>query len=92
MTKMKKQLIFSAFCVAMLSMGVVSCIDDESAYGGEPLPALSVVVPGDAEMPVYNFSYGAECELTPDIKYDGTGELKYEWSVGSYDNGVKGPM
>lgn len=53
MTKMKTQSIFPAFCVAMLSMGLVSCIDDDSTYGGSPLPALSVEVPGDAEMPVY---------------------------------------
>lgn len=89
---MKYQNILKMACAAILSAGVVSCIDDESAYGGDVLPGLTVTVPGDAEMPVYNFSYGEECQLTPDIKYDGTGTLTYEWSVGSYNNGVKGTL
>lgn len=69
-----------------------SCIDDSSAYGGNPLPELSVKVPGDAEMPVYSFNYGEDCVLTPDVHYDGDGELTYEWSVGTYANGVKGEL
>lgn len=51
---MKYHNILKMACAAILSVSVVSCIDDESAYGGDVLPGLTVTVPGDAEMPVYN--------------------------------------
>ena len=76
----------------MLAVTATSCIDDSSSYGGNPLPGLSVTVPGDEEMPVYSFNYGEDCVITPDIRYDGTGELSYEWSIGTFNNRVKGPM
>ncbi len=87
----KKSYLFPTF-VAMLAVTATSCIDDSSSYGGNPLPGLSVTVPGDEEMPVYSFNYGEDCVITPDIRYDGTGELSYEWSIGTFNNRVKGPM
>lgn len=75
----------------MLSALATSCIDDNSTYGGYQLPQLSISVPTDDPIPVYNYPYGEECVLTPEISYTGDGELSYEWSIGSYDGGVKGP-
>ena len=49
----KKSYLFPTF-VAMLAVTATSCIDDSSSYGGNPLPGLSVTVPGDEEMPVYS--------------------------------------
>lgn len=87
-----KNILISLAVVSMFAAGMTSCIDDNSVYGGNDLATLTIKVPGDADMPVYNFNYGTECELTPDIQYNGAGELTYEWSVGTYDNGVKGPL
>lgn len=75
----------------MLSALATSCIDDNSTYGGYQLPELSISLPADESMPVYNFPYGEECVLDPEISYTGDGDLKYEWSIGTYDGGVKGP-
>ncbi|MCX4368073.1 MAG: hypothetical protein OSJ41_01010 [Duncaniella sp.] len=71
-----------------------SCIDDDSKYGDIPVPRLKVEVP-DTEvgsMPEVNFNLGEECVIKPQISYDGSGSLHYEWSVGSYANGVKGEL
>ncbi|MCM1076176.1 MAG: hypothetical protein NC411_02305 [Bacteroides sp.] len=89
---MKTRFIISAAVVAAMSLASVSCTDDSSVYGGNDLPTLSVKVPGDAEMPIYSFDYGTDCVLTPEIIYNGTGELSYEWSVGDYSNGIKGQL
>ena len=84
--------ILPAMVAAVLGTAAISCTDDNSSYGGGALPALSVVVPENDDMPVYNFNYGDNCVLTPDVRYDGTGELQYEWSVGTYIDGLKGPL
>lgn len=84
-----KNIISAAAVLALLT---TSCIDDSSSYGGNELPVLTIKVPGDAEMPVYNFAYGTDCELTPDVTYNGSGELSYEWSIGTYTDGVKGKL
>lgn len=75
--------------------GLSSCIDDSSTYGDAPIPQLKVDVPdtGDENvLPETNFNLGEECVITPAIVYDGPGTLQYEWSVGTYNNGVKGPL
>lgn len=87
----KKIILFPAL-VSLIAVSTTSCIDDNSSYGGEPLPTISVTVPGDEEMPVYSFNYGEDCVITPEISYNGSGELTYEWSVGTFANGVKGPL
>ncbi|MDE5987860.1 MAG: hypothetical protein K2H17_00535 [Duncaniella sp.] len=87
----KKSYLFPSL-VAMLAVTATSCIDDNSTYGGNPLPGLSVTVPGDTEMPIYSFNYGEDCVITPEINYDGSRELTYEWSIGTYSNSVKGPL
>lgn len=75
--------------------GLSSCIDDSTNYGDAPIPQLKVEVPatGDVDaLPEVNFNLGEECVINPNIVYDGLGELQYEWSVGTYNNGVKGPL
>lgn len=89
---MKTRLIYPSVLIASLLLAATSCIDDSSNYGGIELPQISVVVPGESEMPVYNFNYGENCVLTPEIVYNGDGQLTYEWSVGTYNNDVKGPL
>lgn len=69
-----------------------SCIEDESKYGGLDLPTLSVDVPDSDEMPQININYGEECVITPQINYSGSKELTYAWSVGTYDNELKGEL
>lgn len=89
---MIKKIISLPALAAMLALSATSCIDDNSAYGGKPLPTISVTVPGDEEMPVYSFNYGEDCVITPEVNYNGGGNLTYEWSVGTYNNGIKGPL
>lgn len=89
---MKSNILLSSAAVCALSLLAASCIDDSSTYGGAPLPSLTVNVPGNAEMPVYNFNYGDVCEINPEINYNGTGQLTYKWSLGTYDNNVKGQL
>lgn len=74
--------------------GLSSCIDDNSTYGDAPIPQLKVNVPATADdaLPQVNFNLGEECVITPVIVYDGTGPLTYEWSVGTYNNSVRGPL
>ncbi|WP_303742654.1 hypothetical protein [uncultured Duncaniella sp.] len=60
--------IFPAMVAAVLGTAAISCTDDNSSYGGGALPALSVVVPENDDMPVYNFNYGDNCVLTPDVR------------------------
>lgn len=91
---MKTRYITLVLC-GMLSAGwLSSCIDDNSKYGDNPIPSLSVTVPttDPDKLPEVNFNYGEECVIEPKINYDGTGELKYEWSVGTLNNGVKGEL
>lgn len=91
---MKLRYIFSSAFAVMLAGSVVSCIDDNSTYGGDVVPELSVVLPdGDDDMPVYNVNYGEEFVFTPEIRYNGSSDnLRYEWSVGTYDSKIKGPL
>lgn len=78
----------SIACIA----GTMSCIDDESKYGGLDIPTLTVSVPDPDEMPQININYGEECVITPQINYSGSKELTYTWSVGTYDNELKGEL
>lgn len=80
--------------LVVAALMTTSCIDDETNYGGNAIPTITVDVPAteDGELPEVNFNYGEEATIEPKISYDGSGELSYEWSVGTYDNGVKGPL
>ncbi len=92
---MKYISIFPSILTVLITATIsFSCTDDNSSYGGGDLPTLSVSVPGDSEndMPVVSFNYGDECVITPQIIYSGSGKLSYEWSIGTYDNNVKGPL
>ena len=89
---MKIKYISAISAIVATAVMTTSCIDDSSSYGGGELASLSISVPGDAEMPIYSYNYGDECELTPTVNYDGDGELTYEWSIGTFDNGVKGTL
>lgn len=89
---MKVKYISAISAIVATAVMTSSCIDDNSSYGGSELASLSISVPGDAEMPIYSYNYGDECELTPTVNYDGDGELTYEWSIGTYDNGIKGSL
>lgn len=78
---------------ALLLTGFTSCIDDESELGGKAIPELTIS--GDAEkMQVLNFNLGTDCVIRPDISYKGGSEenLTYTWSIGTYNNGVKGAL
>lgn len=89
---MKLNIILSSAAVSVLSLLAVSCIDDSSTYGDGVLPTLSVNIPDNTDMPVYNFNYGDVCEITPEVNYTGSGELSYKWSLGTYDNNIKGKL
>ena len=78
--------------VVMLATAVSSCIDDESSEADTPIPTIEIAGGGDAAMKEYNFDLGTDCVIKPDVEYDGTGELKYTWSVGTYDNNIKGEL
>lgn len=73
---------------------LTGCIDDSSSYGGQPIPELSVITNATDpdKLPEVNFNYGENCVITPQIRYDGNGQLEYEWSIGTYDNDSKGEL
>lgn len=75
-----------------LSASMTSCISDDSKYGGDLLPQLSVPVADPEKMPETNINYGEELEFDPQVKYNGNGQLLYEWSIGTYENGIKGSL
>lgn len=79
---------------SLLMWGMASCISDDSTLGGLEVPQLSIAGSGDEVMPIFNFNLGEDCVITPSIAYQGGDEtdLKYEWSVGTYQNGVKGEL
>lgn len=75
--------------------GVVSCIDDNSTLEGSmPIPQLSIAGHENPVMPIKNFYAGENCTVIPEITYTGGNEkdLQYEWSVGTYRNGLKGEL
>lgn len=76
---------------AILALGAMSsCISDSSVEGGVVLPAIEIAAPADGSMPEVNFNYGEEAVITPQIRYTGSKNLTYEWSIATFDNNVKG--
>ncbi|WP_155897761.1 PKD domain protein [Bacteroides pyogenes] len=88
-----KKYISTIIVIALLAGGLTSCINDESSLGDKELPQLKIKGSGDT-MPVYNFNLGETCTIEPQISYTGGDEkgLKYTWSIGPYEEGVKGKM
>lgn len=82
------------FAFTVLLGGFASCIDDESVYGGTEIPQLSIEETDAEGMTVVNFNLGEQCLIHPDIRYTGASEaaLQYEWSIGTYGDGVKGEL
>lgn len=91
---MKTKNIFPLLLGASMACALTACIDDDSTYGGNPIPDLSVTTTetDPDKLPEVNFNYGDECVITPQINYSGTAPLSYEWSVGTLNNGVKGEL
>lgn len=84
----KNIFLFSCFA---LSFG--SCIDDNSTLDTDEISEINIA--GDLDnMKVYNFDLGKDCHIAPDINVsNGTDDnLKYQWSIGTYINGVKGEL
>lgn len=89
---MKSKYIIPAFICLMMSAATTSCIDDKSDNGGRELPTLSVIVPNPDQLPEVDFNYGENCVISPQVKYDGNGTLSYEWSIATFNNGIKGRL
>lgn len=91
---MKIKHILPGFMTVALMATLTGCIDDSSTYGGQPIPELTVITSetDPDKMPEVNFNYGENCVITPQVHYDGTGKLEYEWSIGTYDNNAKGEL
>ncbi|MDY5432785.1 PKD-like family lipoprotein [Bacteroides pyogenes] len=88
-----KKYISTTIVITLLAGALTSCINDESSLGGKEIPQLNIEGSGDV-MPVYNFNLGETCTIEPQISYTGGDEkeLKYVWSIGPYEEGVKGKM
>lgn len=86
------QSIILGTCTLAVASAMTSCIEDESVYAGAELPGITVPVPADGSLPEVNFNYGDECVIDPKVNYQGSGELTYEWSIGTYTEGIKGAL
>lgn len=82
-----------AVCFSLV-LGFTSCINDNSTSVIQDTPHLSIPGSNAPSMPIVNFNLGDPCIINPDITYQGgnESELQYEWSVGTYQNGVKGEL
>lgn len=91
---MKRKNIFSTMVLALgLTMGLSSCISDDSTDGTQTLPELSIKGSGASTLPTYNVYLGNVCDIKPEISYNGNAsDLKYQWEVGTYVNKVKGEL
>lgn len=89
---MKFNKILLAFISMGLMAGAASCVEDNSIYGSGMVTTLKVNVPTSDKMPEMNFNYGEECVVKPDVSYSGSKTLTYEWSVGSYEDQVRGNL
>lgn len=88
---MKNNIIILTFI--LIAIGLSSCINDESSIGGKETPELSIVG-GEGAMPIMNFNLGDDCVITPEVIFKNGEEenLFYEWSIGTYNNEVKGDL
>lgn len=88
-----KKYIHLAITVVLCSIALISCIKDESSVPTDNIPHLKIKGIGE-DMPVYNFDLGDVCVIQPEVSYTNgnTSDLKYEWSVGTFEDGVKGKL
>ncbi len=78
---------------ACLSVGMTSCISDDSTEATKQLATISLKDESATTMPEYNVYLGNECVIDPQVSYSGNAsDLKYKWQVGSYSNGTKGTL
>ena len=91
---MKRKNIFTAIALALsLSLGMVSCISDDSTEATRELPTLTIQNANGSEMPEYNLYLGNDCVIDPQVSYSGdASNLQYKWQVGTYLNGAKGKL
>lgn len=91
---MKTRNIFQLLLGVSMTCALTACIDDNSTYGGDLIPGLSVTTTATDpdKLPEVNFNFGDECVITPQVNYTGSAPLSYEWSVGTYNNGIKGEL
>lgn len=91
---MKSKNIFAIVALSLgLSLGFSSCVSDDSTDGTRELPQLSIKGSDATTLPIYNVYLSRECHLKPEITYNGNeSDLKYNWQVGTYANGVKGQL
>ena len=87
---MKRKNIFTAIALALsLSLGMVSCISDDSTEATRELPTLTIQNANGSEMPEYNLYLGNDCVIDPQVSYSGdAANLQYKWQVGTYINGA----
>lgn len=78
--------------VIFASLALSSCISDDSTEGTNILPTLTIAESKTTDMPVLNFNLGEDCVITPELAYNGTDTLTYNWYVGTYKDGVKGKL
>lgn len=89
---MKSKITYIVICLSVV-LGFTACIDDESTLNTIKLSELKIVGSDSETMPVYNFDLGMDCVINPDFSYSGNeDELQYEWSIGTYKDGVKGDL
>lgn len=91
---MKSKNIFAIIALSLgLSLGFNSCVSDDSTEGTRELPQLSIKGSDATTLPIYNVYLSRECHIKPEITYNGNeSDLKYNWQVGTYANGVKGTL
>lgn len=79
--------------VACLSVGMTSCISDDSTEATKQLTQITIKDENATSMPEYNVYLGNDCVIDPQVSYSGNASnLKYEWKVGSYSNNTKGAL
>lgn len=73
--------------------GMTSCVSDDSTFNNIDTYSLSITGMDNDAMMIYNFNLGDECLITPEVLYEGNkADLKYEWSIGTYKDGIKGDL
>ena len=73
--------------------GMTSCVSDDSTFNNIDIYSLSITGMDNDAMMIYNFNLGDECLITPEVLYEGNkADLKYEWSIGTYKDGIRGDL
>lgn len=90
----KKHILATWALTMLLSLGLSSCIDDETTDGSmSSLPTLTIKGSDATTMPTYNFDLGEDVVIKPEVTYGGNeSDLTYKWQMGTYTNGQKGEL